>query len=547
MAKRRISLYGAYTRSPDIILPKNLIKISRKGKRWDAYAWRPIEFAYEVLGIEYLTDDIKRVLLSICENRVTNVQASHGCGKSHVGGAVLVLWWVFAMGGLCITTAPTERQVKEILWAEAKASYNKNKSKFGGRSGELFIKVTEKNKAFGFTSRATSSDGFQGEHAEYLLVIIDESCGISQAIDEGAESCLVATDNRMMRIGNPLASGTPFAQACSKDHIRIAAWTHPNVAWAYRQDDDGIHRVKSELRPYLFDDNGEVLDRPNWGKPALRAMQAYLESIGAIEIKGAISVEWIERARRKYHEGSAFWEARVEARFPLDNAQSIIPRRLFLMARIRFDKFWEELTPEKQTEFIAKSRNRYGLDVGDGGDPHALSRWSGSILWSIKNQPTIGDEMDTARAAGLVIGEIKKHGNGSINVDNVGVGAGTLAMIKEQGYYAKGIRWGASAKDNERFFNLKAEQYWLMREELEFNEPMIAPLGEFEDQLIEDWAQTFYEETSKGQIRIEPKKRTIERLGRSTDCGDSAILGFHAKSTMRELLLPVAESSNPVV
>ena len=513
------------------VLPKTRTKIQKlktKGIDWAAYRDRPIEFAHEVLGIEYITPQIKEVLESVCNNSATNVKASHGQGKSHALGAILVPYWIFAVQGLVITTAPTERQVKQILWSEVRKSYGRNKKKLGGVGGEMFLKLTEEARGFGFTSRSTDSQGFVGIHADQLLLIQDEAAGISKEIDDGAEACIVGVHNRIVRVGNPIAAGTPFEKACRRSHIRIPAWTHPNVAWAYRQDADGIHRVKEELRHCLLDKDGHILDRDKWGEPAITAMQDYLDSIKAIEIKGAISVEWIENVREKHGESSAYWESRVEARFPLDAGQSIIPRRYFLMARVKFDN----LTTEEWNKKLISQPSRYGLDVGDGGDPHALSRWQGSVLWSVKSQATLGDERDAHRAAAMVAKESKTFGKGSVAVDNVGVGAGALSILHEEGYPSQGFRWGNTntVKDKERFANLKAEQFWTLREAMEKGEIAIAPLGDYEDELMEDFASTYYEETVTGKVRIEEKPKTRARLGRSPDLGDAAVYGYHARS-----------------
>jgi hypothetical protein len=276
----------------------------------------------------------------------------------------------------------------------------------------------------------------------------------------------------------------------------------------------------------MFNKQGKILPKKKWGKPALEAMQTYLESVGAVEIPGAISVGWIEGRARPKGEGSAFWESRVEARFPLDAGQSIIPRRYFLMARVKFDN----LTTEEWNKKLISQPSRYGLDVGDGGDPHALSRWQGSVLWSVRNQATLGDERDAHRAAAMVAKESKTFGKGSVGVDKIGVGSGPLSILKEEGYSATGFRWGDKAKDSERFANLKAEQFWLLREAMEKGEIAIAPLGEYEDELMEDFASTYYEETVSGKIKIEEKKVTKSRLGRSPDLGDAAVYGYHAKS-----------------
>lgn len=506
-------------------------KIKRKGKDWSHYRDRPVDFALEVLGIPYLTPDACLILDSVVRNKVTNVAASHAIGKSFLMGAVLVPYWIYAVGGLCITTAPTERQVKQILWSEIRRSHAKNKRKLGGIGGEMFLRLNEEARAFGFTARSTDSNGFQGVHADYLLLIEDEACGISPQIDEGAESCVAGTNNRLVRVGNPIADGTPFAMACKQSSIRIPAWTHPNVAWAYQRDSDGIHRIKPELRKALLNEDGKPKARENWGEEAIAAMQSYLKQHNAREIKGAISIEWIEDKRAKYHENSAFWESRVEARFPLDSGQSVIPRRYFLMGRIKYDNDYARL--HMQNKHLPQ---RYGVDVGDGGDPHAIARWQGSLLLGVKQHPTLGDELDTKRAANLLIREVENHGAGFVAVDNVGVGAGTLAIIKDE-IPASGIRWGETAGDSKKFANLKAEQYWLVREGLESGELAIAPLGEYEEMLQEDWANTFYETTVKDQVKIEDKRKTIARLGRSPNCGDAAIYAYHASPSINPLLL----------
>jgi len=500
--------------------PTSLAAIEKCAK----YRDRPIEFAYEMLGIQYLTDDQRCILESVRDNQSTTCVAAHGVGKSSVLGAVLVPYWVFAMQGLCITTAPTFRQVRQILWSEVRKSYARNKKQLGGICGEMYLKLTEEARALGFSS--DRSDNFQGIHHPRLLCIQDEASGISKEIDDASEACVVGVDNRIVRVGNPIAAGTPFEKACKRSHIRIPAWTHPNVAWAYRQDADGIHRIKEELRHCLLDKNKHILDRDKWGEPARTAMQTYLESIKAIEIKGAISVEWIENVREKHGESSAYWESRVEARFPLDAGQSIIPRRYFLMARVKFDN----LTTEEWNKKLISQPSRYGLDVGDGGDPHALSRWQGSVLWSVRSHATLGDERDAHRAAAMVAKESKTFGKGSVAVDNVGVGAGALSILHEEGYPSQGYRWGSAAKDKERFANLKAEQFWTLREAMGKGEIAIAPLGEYEDELMEDFASTYYEETVSGKIKIEEKKVTKSRLGRSPDLGDAAVYGYHAKS-----------------
>ncbi|MEO1187206.1 MAG: hypothetical protein AAFX46_22175, partial [Cyanobacteria bacterium J06636_27] len=111
------------------------------------------------------------------------------------------------------------------------------------------------------------------------------------------------------------------------------------------------------------------------------------------------------------------------------------------------------------------------------------------------------------------------------------VGAGTLTIILKQKYKAVGVNWGESAKDKESYANLKAEDFWLLREDMRKGDIAIAPLGEIEDEVMEDLAGIHYEEMSNGKIKIEDKKLTKERLGRSPDAGESVVIGYRRRKS----------------
>lgn len=469
------------------------------------YAADPTGFIERVLGVT-LTDEQRDICRSVRDERETNVQASHGCGKTFLS-ACLVLWWVLAVGGLCITTAPTKRQVVELLWGEVRKTHGK--LGLAGDRGQTFLRLSEEARAYGFTASDTNSNAFQGVHHPRLLVIEDEACGISQDIDEGASSCTTGADNRFLRVGNPIQPGGAFEKACKQKHIRIPVWHHPNVAWAYVQHEDGVYRLRIAVAAALLTDDGTVRPPTEWP-----------DWCPQDPIPGAVSITWIEEARAKYGEGSAYWQSRVEGFFPEDSTQSIVPRTWFMAARARYDA-----DPEYWDKQAAAQAHRYGLDVGDGGDDHALARWRGPVLYHAATIPTKGDQEDVTRAAGLAIAAIKEQA-GSIHVDRGGCGSGAQAILKEQGYRSHGVHWGEAATDPAEFLNAKAEDFWQLREAFRKNEVAIAPLGTYEDMLMEDLAGTYWETTSVGKKRIEDKAKTRKRLKRSPNVGDAVVLGF---------------------
>ena len=472
--------------------------------RYSQYATDPVKFIEAELG-ETLTPSQKDIALSVLHNRETNIQAAHGVGKSHLSSR-LAIWQIFCNGGMVITTAPTKRQVVEILWGEIRKTHGK--LKLSGDIGQTFLRLSEQARGFGFTS--STSNGFQGIHHDRLLVIQDEACGISTEIDEGASSCATGAANRLLRIGNPIESGGSFEKACKRSHIRIPVWEHPNVAWAYEQHLDGVHRLKPDVAAAILDAKGVVKPPSQWA-----------DWCPQDQIPGAVSVSWIEDARSKYGEGSAYWQSRVEGFFPEDAGSSIIPRSYFLAARARYDD-----NPEHWDNLAAQHESRHGFDVGDGQDDHAWSRWRGAVLYNVECYPTKGDREDVTRGTGIAKRHLNEFG-GSINVDRLGVGAGMLASLLEQGCDAHGVAWSESAADPAQFQNSKAEDFWKLREAFRTGEVAIAPLGDIEEMVMEDLAGTYYEETSTGKIRIEDKqKKTRKRLHRSPNAGDAVCLGF---------------------
>lgn len=503
---------------------ENKVKSRQEGESesvpFSQYAHNPIGFCIDILKIKPTTEQ-ELVILSVRDRSITNVKAAHGVGKSLIA-ACIVLWFVFAVGGVAITTAPTEDQVKQILWAEVRKLYDKHKHKLRGKRGELFVRYSESARAYGFSSRNYDSNSFQGKHGEKLLLIGDEYDGITEIIDDGFRSCLTGSENRGLRIGNPIDPQSTLAKACLKDphHITISAWSHPNVAWAYEEqyvdpNDPAkgiIHRLKPEIATLIVGEDGRVKERSLWPDHPLLQPEV---------IPGAISVKWIEDARIDKGENSPFWISRVEGKYPTDNTDGIIPKSWLLEARSRYDAdpdYWDELASNFNWVL--------GLDVADGGDNHALAVLRGPVLYQVTLHPTLGDMLDTVRAAEIAENKMLQLGGESrVVVDNTGVGAGTLGILRKKGWLATGCKFGDGPEEKEQYFNRKAELYWTFRELLREGKIAIAPLGEKEDYIFDDLAATRYFTNTKDQIVCEPKEKTKARLGRSPD-SEAAIIAL---------------------
>ena len=516
MSRKLLSL-GQKKYQSQLPLNRHLREKNIQGCDFSKYADNPIGFCVDVLGVEALTNEQKQLLLSIRDNRITNCKAANSVGKSYIMSCA-VLHHVWAKHGLCFTSAPSLQQTKDLLWREIRILYDKNKHKLGGSRGELFVKYSEEAKAVGFTSKHTDAASWQGKHAPFLLLIFDESDGISHTIDEAFESCLTGTNNRGVRIGNPLNPGSAFAKACAISHMKIPAFSHPNVSWAYDLCADNIHRLKPEVAAQILKPLSEQKDDP------VKPQETWDTSLPRDLIPGAISIRWIEMARVKYGEKSVFWQSRIEAEFPSDSVEGIISSTLLGEARFRYDcnpRFWD------------MQALNYGwivsVDVADRVDRHAIALWRGHVLYEVKIIETIGDDEDISRLENKIKLMVdSRDGKARIVIDRVGVGAGLLSSLKTQGYRAEGCAFGEKAEDTSTFANKKIELYWKFREGLRAGQIAIAPL-ENEQIVFEELMAVRYNSNTEKQIFCEGKDKVRTRLGRSPDAADAVVMAMQVK------------------
>ena len=125
--------------------------------------------------------------------------------------------------------------------------------------------------------------------------------------------------------------------------------------------------------------------------------------------------------------------------------------------------------------------------------------------------------------AGLLTGFMNQYPGTLAVADNVGVGAGVVDRLQEQGKNVIGTNVGTKPREEEKFTNLRAEIYWNLRERFINGEISIPYDGE----LIGQLATLKYKYNSKGLIRIESKDEMVRRGLVSPDCADALPLAFY--------------------
>ena len=91
------------------------------------YRNNPAKFAHRILGSRWWArqEDIAKALVA---HRRVVVKSANGVGKTYLA-ADLVLWFLYAFQpAIVLTTAPTWRQVRHVLWEEIRKRFNQANS-----------------------------------------------------------------------------------------------------------------------------------------------------------------------------------------------------------------------------------------------------------------------------------------------------------------------------------------------------------------------------------------------------------------------------------
>lgn len=189
----------------------------------------PLPFFEHVLGAT-LTPDQLRVVESVRDNRRTAAPAGHGVGKSFVASGLALWYLVTRPGSKVVTTAPTWRQVEEVLWRELAASISRARIPIGGTLTNTQLELGPNWFALGLSTDDPTR--FQGIHAPHVMIVLDEATGIAPEIWDAAEAIAVGPHDRFLAIGNPTDPTSRFKQVCDSglwNVVEISCENHPNV------------------------------------------------------------------------------------------------------------------------------------------------------------------------------------------------------------------------------------------------------------------------------------------------------------------------------
>lgn len=430
---------------------------------------------------------------SVRDNRYTAVRSCHGIGKSF-DAAVLVNAWLdsFPVGdAFVVTTAPTDRQVKAILWRYIRRIHA-NQSLRGRVTldADYYLPIggTEELVAYGRKPADYDPAAFQGIHQLNILVILDEACGVPKALYDAVDSLATNENARVLAIGNPDDPSSHFKKVCAPgsgwNSLRISVWDSPNFTG---------EKVPDRLRQEL------------------------------------VSELWVEERLKRWGKDSPLYASKVDAEFPVISDDTLISSADLYRA-------------QNEVNLPGMGPGRYGVDVARyGSDETVIYRNRDNVIRRVWQ----GHKASTMVTTGHVVRELRGAPNASFAVvDADGVGGGVVDRLLEQGYQVVPFHGGAAPSDPVKFFNLRAEMYWTLREMLEKDEIDLDPE---DDELVSQLGSIKFKLTSRGQIQIESKEDMRKRGLPSPDRADGVMMTLKGANDLETFLQTARERrSDPV-
>jgi len=458
----------------------------------------PVEYA-AYLGLD-ITDQQKDILRALTRPPyAVLVRAAHSVGKTFTA-ALAASWFHDTYDpGLCLTTAPTIQQVRDLLFRELRRM---RPSDPNWLPKDTRLQSSNEHWVHGLT--ASKPDAFQGRHADKMMVVFDEASGVELPFWERAET--------MINLGRPghffLGIYNPYDVSCPAYKyensgkftvLDMSALGHPNVVTGEERVPGAVtrqyvlDRIRDECRPL-----GEGEERP----------------VNAFEFDGRVMVA-----------ESPLFEIQVLGRWPTRSTSSV----------------WSDVALEsiqRPVEVKADWLVQIGCDPARFGDDRtAIAIRKGRCLVHLETHRGWPLKQTAKRLKELAM-KYQTQGQPAISIpvliDAAGLGAGLAEMNTD------GARRFNFVEINSAVRSRWEDEWPNMRSELWFctaamaDECQISIDGVEDDiktQLMNELRQPVFTLDVMQRRVVEAKAMTKKRLGNSPDLADAFNLAFMLKGT----------------
>lgn len=490
-------------------------------QKWAAYRYNPRAFVYDLFrdnaGNPVELEDYQgNILQQLAAGLDVTVRSGHGVGKTTTDAFAIYHFLLTRPFSKVPTTAPTFRQVKDILWTEIgkwfqnfrlKSHLNLQTTKLEmiGREAEWFAIGVASNKP----------ENIEGFHAPHILFVVDEAKGVQKSIYDSIDGALT-TGGQRLYTSTP---GSRVGQFYESHFGRIAQFFHR------------IHIRGDQSR--------------------------------------RVSAKWREQKAIEWGTSSPIYQAKVLGEFPNEGDDILIRLDHILAAVDAGAELWCDgcgkrygggvrgdrncsHDPEQMAPAILHGKHRVlGLDVARYGmDKTALAYGSSTRIDFVKTREKSDLVSTTLWTMQHAKGPDAEEGVESIGIDDTGLGGGVTDMIARiHGFTNMPVIFGGKSELDtpdrlEHFSNNKAYISWKLKLALEENYTAreAGKVGTFalpdDDILKGQLSNLRRRQTNKGQIQIiDPDDPTIpiadlpKGVRVSPDRAHAAIICYHTATS----------------
>jgi hypothetical protein len=431
--------------------------------------------------------------------------------------AAMTNWFfdTFPTDSAVITTAPTSRDVRDLLWATIRQQ--RKRAGLGGMVGNTApeMRTSDDHFAKGFT--AAVGESFQGRHYKHMMFGFDEAIGVAPVFWN--------TTNTMFQPGGL--------------HIWLAILNPTDTtSQAYQEE----QAVGLDGRPKWHTVSLSSLGHPNLAaelaglEPPIPAavtlaqfedwVADWCEPVGGEPDKEQGDFEW-RPGSGKYYRPSGLFESRALGRWPRQGISSVWSDSAWAMATKGID--WKPTHAELPV---------VGCDLAFEGDDWTClhTRW-GPVSWSHERYNGWLEEQTAGRLK-QICAEMAAAYNKTLPSGRVPINPQQITVF----YDASG-RGGALANFAGGFNfvpvhaqgNARCADFFNRRSELWFASARLARKGEVDFTRLDGQVQARLRQellavraqvVSSGQLRVEDKRITKQRLKRSPDEADAVNLAY---------------------
>jgi hypothetical protein len=461
----------------------------------------PVAFAHDMINWPHGQSTAPyqdEVLAELVTHRREAVRGPHGLGKSCIA-SIAILWFATTRDAAGIdwkipTTASAWRHLSVYLWPEIhKWARRLRWDKIGrgpfSETSELLKLNLQLEHGAASAVASNKAELIEGAHADSLLYLVDEAKIVPNDTWDAIEGAFSGGQT----------TGLPEAFA-------LAISTPGSPAGRFYE----IHRRARGLEDWHT--RHVTLD----------------EAVAA----GRISQNWADQRAKQWGRDSALFANRVLGEFYAGDEDAVIPLSWLEAAVDRWHAWVDAGRPD------LPGRRIIGVDVARGGaDSTVLAHRTGVCVERLEEHSREDTMRTTARVLAALVA---RAGNGRMTavIDSIGIGAGVVDRLRELRSEIHGdiIAYTGSARSDMKdrsgeygFANTRSAAYWRLRELLEpsfDSEVMLPP----DDILLSDLNAPTWDTTTgvPPKIRVEPKEKVTERLGRSPDQGDAVAMAFYA-------------------